>query len=792
MKRLLLLLLASPLTVSAQRLACTGRIEGPSHEAVTFATVTLLRDGTQAAGTATDAEGCFALEVPEGTYTLDIRHLCYRAVEHTVTLDAPTNLGILVLEPLGTQIDAVAVTALAVERRADRFVVEVHDTPALAGRDATELLEQAPGVWLDDEGLTINGAGGTKIFIDERELQLSPSDQADYLRTLTAGDIARIEVIPQTGAEYAADTRGGVVRITLRRRLRNGANGSVQFSTTQSAALSSYAPAANVSLRAGKWTINASGAGTFTPQAEGRYDESRIYRQPGPQFAASSTMDLHTNYGRGRLGVIRDIGERHTLALEGEYTVDDHRNPTRSQSDLTVDGIRRLTDSRYRQSGNERTFSGTFNYILHLDTLGSAFKLLADYTHNVVRADNSYRSTVTVPESSHDTLYRSDAASRRDILTVDAGLEKHLPHGILLRTGAKYTHNATSDRTGYAGFGRQEWIARPEYGYALDYTEQIGALYASFTVDAGRWNAGAGVRGEYTRTTGKGIGRSYFDLFPGASASYAFNALKTWMLVAQYSRNIERPAFSYLNPGRIQISDYSYQVGNPSLRPTYLHRLSLTAVWKYRYTLSVGGNRHRNLVREICRTDTDDPQISWIIPENHYAEDHWFAAASAPLQPTRWWKLTLGFVGVMQRIELVRHAGVATHYLMFANAVSGFTLPAGFYLECSYNGQSRLYSGTSEVAPRHIFSLAAKKRFCRDRLTLTLAVRNLTDRGVGYASETGTFRHRTTGRQAGQGRCYKVGLAWNFRTGREFRARQIESASQAERRRLSKTEAQSK
>lgn len=792
MKRLLLLLLASPLTVSAQNRTYTGRIEGPAHHAVAFATVTLLRDGTQAAGTATDDAGRFALDVAEGTYTLDIRHLSYRPVRHTVTLGAQSQLGVIAMEPLATQIDAVAVTALAVERRADRFVVEVHDTPALAGRDAVELLEQAPGVWIDDEGVTINGARGAKIFIDERALQLPPAEQADYLRTLTAGDIARIEVIPLTGAEYAADTRGGAVRITLRRRHRNGANGSVQFSATQSAALSSYAPAANVSLRAGGWTINASGAGTFTPQAEGRYDESRVYRRPGQRFTASSTMDLRTNYGRGRLGVVRDIGKRHTLALDGEYTAGDHRTPTHSQSDLTVDAIRRLTDSRYRQSGNERTFSGTFNYILRLDTLGSAFKLIADFTHNAVGSDNRYETILRSQAVRRDTSYRSDASSRRDILTIDAGLEKRLPHGIRLRAGAKYTRNAANDRTDYAGFGRQEWIARPEYGYALDYTEQIGALYAAFTADAGRWNAGAGLRGEYTLTAGKGIGRSCFDLFPSASASYAFDALKTWMLVAQYTRNIERPAFSYLNPGRIQISDYSYQVGNPALRPAYQHRLSLTAVWNYRYTLTVGGNLHRDLVREVCRTDAGDGQTARIVPENHDAEDHWFVAANAPLQPASWWNLTFDFVGVMQRIELVRHAGVATHYLMFANVVSGFTLPAGFYLECSYNGRSRLYSGTSEVAPRHIFSLAAKKRFCRDRLTLTFAVRNLADRGVGYASQTEAFRHRTTGRQAGQGRCYKVGLVWNFRTGREFRTRQIESAAQAERRRLSKTETQSK
>lgn len=786
-----MLLIAAAAQAQTTRYTLQGRLTDASGT-VEYATAALLRDSLQTAGTTTDADGRFVIEAPAGVYTLDIRHLAYRPVKRTITLDKDTRLGDILLEPAAEQIGAVTVAARTIRREADRFVLEVHDTPAMAGRDGTELLEQAPGVWLDDEGVSVNGARGTKLFIDGRELQLPASEMADYLRTLSASDIARIEVIPQTGAEYSADTRGGAIRIHLRHRQHNGANGSVQIATSQSGALGSYTPSANASVRAGAWSVNASAAATFTARTEGRYDEKRIYRSPGQAFSAASTMDTRTDYGRGRLGVIRDFGTKHTVGLEAEYAGNSYRSPTLSQTDLSIDGKMLRTTGRYRQTGDEDTFSATFNYIWRIDTLGSQLRLIADYTHNAVTADNSYASTLTTQAIARDTLYRSGASSRRDIVTADAALEKRLPHGFLLRTGIKYTRNSTADRTDYAGLVHDAWISKPEYGYALDYTEQIGALYAAFTADAGRWNVGAGLRGEYTRTTGGSVGRSYFDLFPNASVSYAFNDLKTWMLVAQYARNIERPAFRYLDPGRIQYSDYSYRIGNPALRPTYQHRINLTAVWKYRYTLTVGGNLHRDLVREVCRTDADDPQITWIIPENHYAEDHWFVAVNAPLQPARWWNLTMNAVGVMQRIELTRGADTATHYLLFANATSGFTLPRGFYVELSYNGQSRLYSGTSEVAPRHIFSATAKKRFCRDRLTLSFAVRNLTDRGVGYASRTDAFRHLTSGSQAWQGRYFKVGLVWNFRTGHEFRTRKIETAADAERRRLVKNEEQSK
>ena len=190
--------------------------------------------------------------------------------------------------------------------------------------------------------------------------------------------------------------------------------------------------------------------------------------------------------------------------------------------------------------------------------------------------------------------------------------------------------------------------------------------------------------------------------------------------MAQWSRNIERPAFPALNPARIRISDYSWQSGNPSLRPTYIHRFSLTAVWKYRYTLTVGGNLHHDLIREIAHRDATAPDAVYIRPENHYTENHWFVAASVPAKITRWWNLSVNAVGVMQRIRLNSTDSPATHYLMFADATCSFTLPAGFFAEAAYRAQSRLYSGNSEVGPRHTLSATVKKQLFDKRLTLFL------------------------------------------------------------------------
>lgn len=777
-------LLAAVLPAAAQNTVRGRAVDGENP--VGYATVVLLRDGRQAAGTTTGDDGRFVLAADTGRYTLVLRHVAYRPLEQQIDVrPGTTEAG--ELRPEAAGIREVTVTAETVTRQADRFVVNVGDTPAFAGQDGAELLARAPGVWLGDDGISINGAGGTKVYVDGRELKGTAEEVASYLRSLIAADIARIEVVPLAGAEFAADTRGGVILVTLRHRRDDGMDGNLQFSTAQSSLLANYAPSGRIGIRTGRWTLTASAAGSFTPKGDSRFTESREYTGEHRPFSGRSDAASRTGYGRGHFAAIFDPSPKHTAGLEIEYTGRSTRMPMIARSTLG----QTANDSRYDQHFGGNTFTATANYTWKIDTLGSQFKVIADYTRYAADGDNRYRTTTTAPGlTTRDSLYRSATGSAYDLLSADAGLTRKLPHGLTLRGGLRYTRNGMADDSRYEARQQEVWHELPQYGYDQRYTEQIGAAYASLGYGAGRWEFSAGLRGEYTSVASPTLGRSYFGLFPSLSASYALNDLRTWLLAAQWSRNIERPPFPSLNPARIQISDYSWQSGNPALRPTYIHRFSLTAVWKYRYTLTVGGNLHHDLIREVAHTDEADPDVVYIRPENHYTENHWFVAASAPVKVTSWWNLSVNAVGVMQRIRLSRTDSPATHYLLFADATCSFTLPAGFFVEVVYRAQSRLYSGNSEVGPRHTLAATVKKQFCDKRLTLFCTASNLTDCGWEFVSTTGGMRRTTDARQAWSGRAWKVGATWNFRSGKKFRVRTIESAAETERKRLVKSSEQ--
>lgn len=176
-----------------------------------------------------------------------------------------------------------------------------------------------------------------------------------------------------------------------------------------------------------------------------------------------------------------------------------------------------------------------------------------------------------------------------------------------------------------------------------------------------------------------------------------------------------------------------------------------------------------------------NPDVSYITYENHDRENHWFVAVSLPYQPFTWCNLTGNFIGVRQDIRMTELSSFSSHYLGFANAIATFTLPAGFTVEARYSGTSRLYSGNSEVAPRHTVGVMARKKFLNDKLLLAVSVDNIFNQANEYASTLDVYRTSSRYENGLTGRVFKVALTWNFNSGKKVRKSKIEIGSERSR-----------
>ena len=135
-----------------------GRVVNSRGEAVGYATVVAMSGDRQVAGTTSDEQGRFSLRVSKGEYKVIVEFVGYAPVERTLRVGENLDMGDVVLEEQATEIGNVVVSAQMIRREADRFVVDVANSTGAIGKDGVEVLKQSPGVWVDDDGISINGS----------------------------------------------------------------------------------------------------------------------------------------------------------------------------------------------------------------------------------------------------------------------------------------------------------------------------------------------------------------------------------------------------------------------------------------------------------------------------------------------------------------------------------------------------------------------------------------------------------------------------------------------------------
>ena len=774
-------------TAMAQSFGVTGRVLNSESEPIAYATVVALKNGTQAAGGATNDRGEFTLNLTSGEYTFNISYLGYRTAERTATISEPTSLGDIVLEADSEQIDEVVVTAQLIRREADRFIVDVANSPAAVGKDGEELLKSAPGVWIQDDAISINGASGSKVYINDREVRLDDEQLISYLRTLRAEDIQRIEVVPQTGADYDAASSGGIIKITTKRRIDSGFMGSASLGVNGTKGLISVNPSLSLNYNSGG--LNAYGRlwGGYNSVYNGT-EEHTDYTS-GVVIDAQSDIEAHTHYAGGNAGIVYDFNPRHSIGAEVQYnywSLGD-RTDTWTERGLNSDITR--TDGRYQSATNSRMVTSTINYIYRLDDKGSTLKLIADYTDSKSPSGNDYYDAtynLLTPTEVRDSTYRNRFSGRYRLATATVALEQVLTDRVTLRAGLKYTYNTNGNIAEYEYFDNEIWMPNTERSYNIGYTENIGAAYVTASARLGRVSLVGGLRGEYTAFDSEdgSVNQRYFDLFPNANASVALTADGAYSLIAQYSRSISRPSFWALSPQESKISEYMIQRGNPNLRPSYSNALSVTAVLKYKYTITVGMNIQQNAIQQATLVDAENPEVLILQHINYPTINNYFASVNLPFQFTSWWAANFNLTGMYMGQRIMLDSPITRHFMSFSSAQMTFTLPKSFIIELSGNYSQGMRAGNTRIGNMGNLHFTLKKRLFNDKLTLSLGVRNIIPVDMRIYIEEKEFERVMLNDQPWSRPTVGFSISYNFNSGKQFRARSVENGSEEDRSRL--------
>lgn len=495
------------------------------------------------------------------------------------------------------EIQIIAVKS-TVKNNSDKLVYNVATSITATGTDALNALSKVPGIKINDGSVGIAGKGNVRVMINDQIVQLSGIELTRYLKTIPAGQISRIELIKNPGANYDAEGNAGLINIVMKKNNQQGCQVNIQTSGKRWL----HNPAKVYNTRgyqagniAGDISYNSN---KLSARAGINFDRSHLLEgfrtnlnYPKQAWMQSDTGDYKYRNLSYEAGLDYKLSPKASIGLNymgGKNTYEgfDHvYNTFTTPETSTLDSSIRTLATYYPIS---RINAINLHSVINFDTSGRKLLLNADY-FNHYRTDvsnfdsKSYRPDGS-PNPSGNTRFYDTNKQNINIYTfkADAILPTHFAQ---FAFGGKVSFiDNYSNAFYYNKTPQNELIYNPGLSNEFDYKENTQSLYASMNIDRNQWKYKIGLRTELTQTKGyshilkQNTTNDYVKFFPSLSIGYQPNINHN--LAFNFGRRINRPTFWNLNPYKSLYTAYSYGQGNPYLQPEYNSNFEVSHSYK--------------------------------------------------------------------------------------------------------------------------------------------------------------------------------------------------------------------
>jgi len=584
--------------ISQAEFSVSGKVLNENHKGLDLALISIL-DATDSSLVKTvfsDSDGSFLIQLTKaGNYILRIKSTGFVEATKLMSVSTSYEMEAISLTEDPNILDKVIVDGSVpfVVRKIDRIVITPDALIASTGSNALEILEQVPGVTVDQNGqIILKGRAGVAVYINDKPSYLSGSELDSYLRSLPAGSIKNIEVIENPPAKYEAAGNAGIININIKQSAIKGVfgNGSVSYRRSRyNGSNNSLNLNYNTKKISFSTNLNAGFYESFQDLNINRYYLNEL----GVEQSAFNQNSFNGNSGyylQGRVGMDFYATDRTTLGVSykrshspGQADIDN----TALISDVNGALLQRVVADNLSETGFDNDLV-SFYLLQKLDTLGSEISFDADFVKYVSANDQNFKN---FQYNSNDSLIYSDQIngeipSEISIYALKTDYTKPFKDGSIFSTGLKSAFTQTDNEAIYSK--TTEGITAPDYNLSnrFLYDEWINAAYLNYHRSIGKVKLQFGLRGEATHLEGNQLGniqtpdtsftRTYASFFPTFYMSRPLDSAGIHSLNFSYGRRIERPYFQDLNPFISPLDKFTYYTGNPNLLPTYSHNLTMT------------------------------------------------------------------------------------------------------------------------------------------------------------------------------------------------------------------------
>lgn len=597
-------------------------IDEVSKEPVGLASAALLRQDSKAyvLGMQTTDDGKILFNgVAPGVYAIRVSYVGYESLlKEQIVVDGAKDvvLGELLLKPSGELLEEVVVegTPPAMEMGIDRKIFNVAQSTLSVGGTASDLLANVPSLQVDMDGtVSLRGSSSVRILINGRESALAGSDITQFLQSLPANSVEKVEVVTNPSSKYDAEGQSGIINIVLKRNTYVGFNGSANVS---GGSYNNYMAGFNLNFRNTKF--NYYGGYTFNRRnmvGDGINNTEFLNSDGGATMNTSESARLGLNHNV-QLGLDYYLGEKTLIGLGGNVSL---RGNDRNE-DLFYQYLNhsQLSGNSTRYSNQDEDDLG-FEVILDVkrNFRRQGEELLANFTfgYDGEEGINAFNQDYTEPPTGYYERARIND-TKEDGRNVNIQLDYVRPFGDNHKFEAGYrTIIRRSMEHQYSQVDSTEGLM-PDYRVSNDFdmTSSVHALYANYQnklTDKLGYQVGLRAEQAYLDTElglltpnlpeneRTVIGRQdYFRLYPSVFLTQEFGNKNQLQL--SYTRRVSRPRGWQVNPF-IDVSDnLNHRQGNPNLLPEDIHSFELgyTKTWT---SLLVTSSVYHRLVNDVVQ-----------------------------------------------------------------------------------------------------------------------------------------------------------------------------------------------
>jgi hypothetical protein len=453
----------------------------------------------------------------------------------------------------------------------DKTIVSVKDNGMLNSGNSLEAIKRLPGVITSPTGgLTLNGKGVT-IYIDGAPSTLNGTDLQNYLSSLPANAIEKVELIYNPGAAYDANASGSIINIITSSKRLKGVNANFNINYN----FNKYQKPSPQILLNGKeknfsWQTML---GYNYIDSENRSKNSQTFTSFAPDknlFQENFTVNTNRNL-YFRLGTNYKLSSKSNLLFNYNGNFANDRSVFNSSAfgeniDYNDEGF-----SKNKNYNNELSLQ----YKTKLDTLGR--------TLDVTAFLNTFDKT---PINQSSGLNSGNIPSYNNGI-IDFNLTNYylkydfaIPFNKLdftINTGGKY-NSIKVNNFGQYNINSSTNTIFDSNNYAesinFNYNESNLAFYVEVRKKIKKFNFTVGLRLEdfdvkrEASTIADKIEYRNTNLFPNISALYEISPQVNFS--SSYSRKIAQPNYNTIDPNNSSnFNQYNTSTGNLALQPVF-------------------------------------------------------------------------------------------------------------------------------------------------------------------------------------------------------------------------------